>query len=190
MLKLALLLVSVLGPALALCPPGFVQGLGQDDCFKLSHYADAWYGAENDCRSKGGHLTSVSSAFANAFLRDQCALWSPTSYWVGASRSISCGSWAWTDGTRFSYKNWARGKHLATPHLMACKARGCYLLLTIQSMNSFRENRQGCSLQKLERGGDTKYITVTGRGRVQKGNVTVSYFVGAPFDFGRPFLKA
>lgn len=116
MRQLAIFLIALIGAALARCPLGSLQGFGRNDCFKLSRYADSWYGAEGDCRSKDGHLASVSSAFTNAFLRDQCAVWnvgSATSYWLGASEGSSFGLWTWSDGTRFSYTNWARGERLA-----------------------------------------------------------------------------
>lgn len=118
-----LLLMFIIETVLARCPLGSVQGLGQDDCFKLSHYADTWYGAENDCRGKGGHLTSVSSAFTNAFLRDECTLWSSNSFWLGASEGSSYDSWTWSDGTRFSYTNWDRGKRLVTNTATRCKVQ-------------------------------------------------------------------
>lgn len=128
MRRLALLVISAFGGALARCPVGTVQGIGRDDCFELSRFADNWYGAEDDCRRRSGHLTSVSSAFTNAFLRDQCAVWnlgSARSFWLGASEDSSYGSWVWSDGTRFSYTNWAQGKRLAANHTTAARMRTC-----------------------------------------------------------------
>lgn len=106
--KLFTVFLLVVGSVSARCPIGTIQGLNPADCYKLVSFADTWYGAEERCQRQGGHLSSVNSAFANAFIRDQ-ALWSDTDFWLGGSEGSSFGSWTWSDGRRFSYTNWDAG---------------------------------------------------------------------------------
>lgn len=98
------------------CPAGALQGLGDDDCYTvvLGTTSDkTWKNAAADCIKNGGHLASIPSALANTLIRrsfvDKLAV---SDYWVGGS-SDAKGAWTWSDGTNFTYTNWATGKRLS-----------------------------------------------------------------------------
>ncbi|KAH7700282.1 Nattectin precursor, partial [Aphelenchoides avenae] len=84
----------------ARCPTGAVQGAAPDDCFALVSSPSGWYDAEEACVERGGHLASVTSAFANAFVRQQAKerRWDDD-FWVGGSNDQ--GNWTWSDGGPF-----------------------------------------------------------------------------------------
>lgn len=99
--------------AFAKCPVGTVQGLSANDCFYYSMSPLSWLRAEEECVRLGGHLSSVHSGFANAFFSDLPNIESSASYWIGGSMGIdSVNKWTWTDGSSFSYTNWASGSCL------------------------------------------------------------------------------
>jgi hypothetical protein len=101
----------------ARCPSGAVQGLNDGDCYMYRTSSDSsWYSAEEDCASQLGHLASVQNAFQNVFLPRQacstCSSSGSTDYWIGASKGALGGTdWTWSDGTKFSYTNWAKGNY-------------------------------------------------------------------------------
>lgn len=67
--------------------------------------------AEENCIKRKGHLASVSSAVSNGVLLQIGGLISSNEFWLGASWDTQLpGQWAWTDGRRFSYHNWAVGQ--------------------------------------------------------------------------------
>lgn len=110
------------------CPPGSVQGLIADKCYKLVTFSDPSYflDAEAACTDYGGHLTSVNDAFENAFIKgtgqrlyrggsmnflDMLKVVPPhNDIWVGGTNIISPGRWNWTDGKPFTYTNWDGSK--------------------------------------------------------------------------------
>jgi hypothetical protein len=105
---LILALLTLVGPVLARCPQGAVQGLSPNDCFKMvsSSSAASWYGAAEGCDE--GNLASVSNAFLNGFLQGLYDGWSSSYVWLGGSESNNV--WTWMDGTPFQYNNWPRGQ--------------------------------------------------------------------------------
>lgn len=101
--------------ASAKCPVGTVQGLSASDCFYYSLSPLSWLRAEEECVRLGGHLSSVHSGFANAFFSDLPNIESTASYWIGGSMGVdSFTTWTWTDGSSFSYTNWASGRRRIT----------------------------------------------------------------------------
>lgn len=51
------------------CPPGFLRGLTEADCYKIVPIGYFFKDGESECREYGGHLASIGSAFVNAFLK-------------------------------------------------------------------------------------------------------------------------
>merc|ERR1719317_481119 len=76
------------------------------NCYKVFEAKLDWTGAENHCQGEGGHLASVHSAEENNFISglDSNLLW------LGGTDATSEGSWVWSDGTIFSFTNWATGQ--------------------------------------------------------------------------------
>ncbi|KAK6747210.1 hypothetical protein RB195_000433 [Necator americanus] len=87
-----------------------------DSCYKVFHDA-AFDQAETVCTSTGGHLTSIHSDEENAFVlslthmgieyRNEKQL-----TWIGLRKPNypDNATWAWTDGSKVDYFNWAPGK--------------------------------------------------------------------------------
>ncbi len=48
------------------CPSDWIEFQGH--CYLYVKYLETWVKAENDCKSKGGHLASVHSADENSFI--------------------------------------------------------------------------------------------------------------------------
>ena len=65
-----------------------------------------WEKAEEHCQGEGGHLVSIHSAEEN----DHVAGLVAGELWVGGSDVAAEGDWTWTDGSSFSYNNWAFGQ--------------------------------------------------------------------------------
>lgn len=116
MLKIVLLIViavCALCPfASARCPIGAIQGLSDRNCYKVYAELLSWDEADGRCEAEHGHLTPITSAQLNSFLTTLgTKLGCATSYWVGGVWNAEVASgWAWTDGSRWSYTNWAKGK--------------------------------------------------------------------------------
>ena len=66
--------------------------------------------ADEYCVSNGGHLASVENAFVDGFIQGQASIFfKGKSYWLGGNTMFNPGTWSWTDGTGFTYYNWANG---------------------------------------------------------------------------------
>jgi hypothetical protein len=102
------LMLALVVPASARCPSGTVQGLKQDDCYKLvsASLATSWYSAAGQCDE--GNLASVPGAFTNGFLQGLYDGWSASYVWLGAWETNN--AWSWADGTPFTWNNWPRGQ--------------------------------------------------------------------------------
>lgn len=112
MLFLSILLLGVTAIAFATCPIGSVQGLNHRDCYLYVSSPSTWFNAEEQCLSRNGHLASVSNGLVNAFLQQPANLACAEEYWLGGSYDLQFQNrWTWTDESRFSYTNWASGKH-------------------------------------------------------------------------------
>jgi len=55
------------------------------------------------CESKGGILTSISSAFENQFVAEVCPA---GTCWIGLTDEAVEGRWKWLDGSPFTYSRW------------------------------------------------------------------------------------
>lgn len=109
-MRTVVLLVGCITVASARCGIGLIQGPASSDCYKFVSATDSWYSAEWQCGKLGGHLASVGSAFASTFLKSEVPSWCSGDYWLGGSNDDRTATWAWTDGTLFSYKNWDASK--------------------------------------------------------------------------------
>lgn len=99
----------LLGLTFARCPIGAIQGLDPNTCYFYRTEPSSWYDAEEECVQLNGHLASVSNAFVNSFI-SRSWYHAPENYWLGATvGNSSSEAWSWTDGTGFTYSNWAEG---------------------------------------------------------------------------------
>ena len=65
-----------------------------------------WKDARTSCLSLGGDLASVGSKEENNFIRSL----SSEGLWLGGTDSALEGTFVWTDGTAWTYQNWASGQ--------------------------------------------------------------------------------
>ena len=77
--------------------------------YKLFTTARRWADAEAECQKEGAHLASVvdlgTHNFLNGVIRANRVR---SSVWIGGSDSAREGTWTWTDGQQFVYRNFAR----------------------------------------------------------------------------------
>jgi len=80
--------------------------------------AKSFQEAENYCTSLGGHLASSLSASENLYIGSLIS--SGLYWWIGAqcgdgTACTSNDSWAWTDGSTWTYENWVTGNSGSKP---------------------------------------------------------------------------
>lgn len=78
--------------------------------YALYNYTYTFNDAENFCQAIGGHLVSINSEAENNIVKELLYSGLMERYWIGCSDTASEGNWAWTDGSSFSYNNWALGE--------------------------------------------------------------------------------
>jgi len=86
------------------CPLGWTE-LGFN-CYKLFEQTLTWGDAENYCLRKGAHLASVHSAEENNFLTGLTR----ELHWLGGNDIAAEGDWVWSDGSAWTFTNWASGQ--------------------------------------------------------------------------------
>ena len=74
-----------------------------NNCYKRITELLTWKDAETMCVESGGHLTSVHSPEENTFLNEVSK---KAITWLGGNDISKEGSWTWTDGSSWRYKNW------------------------------------------------------------------------------------
>ena len=74
-----------------------------------------WADAENFCKSRGGHLASVTSLRIYDYILGKVG---EENVWIGARDKERTGAWEWSDGSLFDYKG---SIHSSTRH----KKKGC-----------------------------------------------------------------
>lgn len=107
MYGIALLWLSSTVYATTNCPTGATQGISDNACYIYKLRPLQWFEAEVDCGNHDGTLTSIHNAFENTFLMQPMKGICYTEFWLGAAAEV--GKWMWTDGSRFTYTNWAKG---------------------------------------------------------------------------------
>jgi hypothetical protein len=70
----------------------------------------SWTGAQDMCRSIGGHLAMVRDEAENRFLTSCLLGEGLDGAWLGATNKNKAREWFWVDGTRVKYTNWDRNK--------------------------------------------------------------------------------
>ena len=75
-----------------------------------SGVTQTWEGAQEYCKSLGGHLAVINDAAENTALFNYMKSSGYSSAYFGLSDAESEGSWKWIDGTATTYTNWAGGE--------------------------------------------------------------------------------
>nr|XP_049574981.1 uncharacterized protein LOC125967714 isoform X2 [Syngnathus scovelli] len=86
------------------CPTGWLEFNKQ--CYFFGK-DKTWWGAKDDCVSKGARLTSILDTSEQRWLSSARK---QGFYWIGLSRENSGKPWQWADGTSFSYSSWSRNE--------------------------------------------------------------------------------
>ena len=77
------------------------------NCFQYTiHIFDSWTEARQFCTDNGADLASIPDEETNDFV---LSLISSRTF-IGGVLDSSSGAWTWTDGTLFSFTNWAIGQ--------------------------------------------------------------------------------
>ncbi|XP_026154647.1 type-2 ice-structuring protein-like [Mastacembelus armatus] len=88
------------------CFSGWTWNNGR--CFIYVPKAMTWLDAQRNCNLQGGYPTSVRDAEEYAVIQKVITDAKGTGLiWVGGYDKIREGKWIWTDGTPFTYTNWA-----------------------------------------------------------------------------------
>jgi hypothetical protein len=66
-----------------------------------------WHEAKKQCEDMGGHLVIITSKAENSFVS---RLSDFQSTFIGCTDENKEGDWRWVDGTRVTWKNWAKGE--------------------------------------------------------------------------------
>lgn len=123
-LKLFLSSILLIGPSLA-----FAQPVAQGTFGIYTYVAIAapngitWSDAEASAVAMGGHLASITSVAEDQFIyslvSSDASLWAweggvtngaGLGPWIGGYRTTAGGPFQWSDGSVFSYSNWASGE--------------------------------------------------------------------------------
>ena len=88
--------------------PQFVEFFAHNNkCYKFQTTKLSWSDARKSCQADGGDLASVVDQETNEFIKNLGNTYS----WIGGYRVVDDQDvWGWTDGSVWSYKNWASGK--------------------------------------------------------------------------------
>ncbi|XP_043938400.1 lectin-like [Protopterus annectens] len=83
-------------------------------CYKFFNTKMTWDNAEIACSNatKDGHLTSITTEAENNFMVElvKAVDQSVPPVWTGGNDLAKKYTWAWVDGTSFSYANWNPGE--------------------------------------------------------------------------------
>uniref|UniRef100_A0A914X539 Uncharacterized protein n=1 Tax=Plectus sambesii TaxID=2011161 RepID=A0A914X539_9BILA len=114
---IALLFIGTIVSFSAPCPDGWRQStLNPNKCYLIVTNKKLWFDAESYCQSTtaSGHLTSITSAFEQAFIDGLIKDTPPASVcdkvWIGANDMQQNGVFTWADGTPFLYTRWEPGQ--------------------------------------------------------------------------------
>ncbi|XP_078674702.1 C-type lectin lectoxin-Lio2-like [Branchiostoma floridae x Branchiostoma belcheri] len=106
--------VAPLSPGTApQCQPWWRLNEDNNYCYKLIRDPVSWSEADRGCRRLGAHLASVLDDEESRFITHLISDVDNRLVWLGLTReapSSPDGRWMWTDGSRYSYTNWAPGE--------------------------------------------------------------------------------
>ena len=115
-------------------------GCLDSSCYRVFKSKLSWQDAENYCVREGGHLASIHSKEENDFV---AKLASPVvgraEPWIGGNDITAEGSWAWSDGSNFSFTSWGEKQPDNTGNNENC--------LTTNWWNAGQWNDLSCFLQ-------------------------------------------
>ncbi|XP_072405034.1 brevican core protein-like isoform X3 [Chiloscyllium punctatum] len=86
------------------CEPGWLKFLG--NCYKHHRVRRTWETAEEQCRSEGGHLTSINTPEEQRFINDHFREYQ----WIGLNDKTIENDFQWSDGNQLLYENWYSGQ--------------------------------------------------------------------------------
>ncbi|XP_075392019.1 C-type lectin domain family 4 member K [Tenrec ecaudatus] len=108
--------------------------------YYFSHTTKTWYSAQQYCRSRDSHLTSVTSKKEQEFLYKTAG---ERTYWIGLTKAGSDQDWVWADGTPFSKAQSARFWIPGEPNNAGNNEHCAYLkAASLQSWNDVSCDRQ------------------------------------------------
>ena len=89
------------------CDTDWTGLLDTGKCYKRGPAADNYEAAKATCESDSGNLASVSSELENNLVASVLTADGNTNNgWLGATDTVTEGSWVWEDGTAWDYNNW------------------------------------------------------------------------------------
>jgi len=113
-----LVIVLILGITIAGCEPPLDESPTEEAeinwnghryvLYMGEHFFRSWADARDYCKSKGGHLVTISSESENEAVYNLVKNGEKGVYWIGGY--LSNNSWAWVNGEEFNYTNWAPGE--------------------------------------------------------------------------------
>ncbi|XP_060585667.1 macrophage mannose receptor 1-like [Ruditapes philippinarum] len=84
-------------------------------CYELVTFTRTWSFAENDCLTKGGHLTSIKDVNEENFLSNHVQAYGSTT-WIGLNDKTVEEHFEWSSGDNVGYVNWKPGRKDPTKH--------------------------------------------------------------------------
>uniref|UniRef100_A0A7E4VNJ0 C-type lectin domain-containing protein n=1 Tax=Panagrellus redivivus TaxID=6233 RepID=A0A7E4VNJ0_PANRE len=94
------------------CPNNGVLSSDGTHCYQFINQNQDWWTAEGICKAFGVHLPSVTNLFVNTDLAKiaSTGITNSTTIWIGAANNNAQSKWTWTDGTKWSFTDWAAGQ--------------------------------------------------------------------------------
>ena len=90
-----------------MCREGEDYFAHNNKCYKFQTTKLSWSDARKSCQADGGDLASVVDKETNDFIKN---LTRGIYTWIGGYRVVDDQDvWGWTDGSVWSYENWASG---------------------------------------------------------------------------------
>ena len=91
------------------CPPGNEWEQEGDRCYFFSKEEKDWFGAEEACQKRGGHLASVNNERVHNYMQSK-----EFKGWIGGidvNKGKGSWNWTWTDCSEWEFNSgWASGE--------------------------------------------------------------------------------